>query len=64
MKHLEALIEKYYADPAAISPQEMKPVIEEVIEALNQGELRVATRIGPGEWQVNAWIKKAIFALF
>lgn len=41
-----------------------KNAIETVLMQLNTGELRVATPLGPGQWQVNAWVKKAVLLYF
>jgi 2,3,4,5-tetrahydropyridine-2-carboxylate N-succinyltransferase len=38
--------------------------IEAVIEALDDGRLRVAQPLGDGAWQVNAWVKQAILSYF
>ena len=38
--------------------------VDEVIEALDDGRLRVAEPDGAGGWRVNAWIKRAILLYF
>jgi 2,3,4,5-tetrahydropyridine-2,6-dicarboxylate N-succinyltransferase len=45
-------------DPATIK------VIEEVIEQLDKGQLRVAEPSSDGNWQVNDWVKKAVILYF
>jgi 2,3,4,5-tetrahydropyridine-2,6-dicarboxylate N-succinyltransferase len=41
-------------DPAAV---------EDVVAALDRGELRVAENVG-GEWRVNGWVQEAVLAFF
>lgn len=43
---------------------EKAPCLPDIIEALGQGEIRVASRIKTGEWQTHAWVKKAIMMWF
>jgi 2,3,4,5-tetrahydropyridine-2-carboxylate N-succinyltransferase len=38
--------------------------IESVIDLLDRGELRVATRLESGGWQTHEWVKKAILLYF
>ncbi len=38
--------------------------IDNVLAQLNAGKLRVATQTAPGQWQVHAWIKKAVLLSF
>ena len=46
------------------APREVADAVEHVIAELNQGELRVATRQGVGQWTVHQWIKKAVLLSF
>ncbi len=48
---------------AANSP-DIFQAVEQVIAALDTGELRVAERRGVGEWSVNQWVKKAVLLSF
>jgi 2,3,4,5-tetrahydropyridine-2-carboxylate N-succinyltransferase len=43
---------------------EIRAAIDEVIAALDAGEIRVAERRGVGEWTVNQWVKKAVLLSF
>src|SRR5262249_9179818 len=54
---IDALYEQPQVDPAAL------PLIEKVIDALDTGAICSVTRVGT-EWQVNAWVKKAILLYF
>jgi 2,3,4,5-tetrahydropyridine-2-carboxylate N-succinyltransferase len=48
----------------AQAPQDLRDAVEQVISALNRGELRVAERQGVGQWSVNQWVKKAVLLSF
>lgn len=49
---------------AASAPKEVVDAVEHVINALNTGHLRVATRDGVGQWTTHQWIKKAVLLSF
>lgn len=49
--------------PAA-APKEILDAVEHVIAQLNNGELRVASRDGVGQWTVHQWLKKAVLLSF
>lgn len=46
-----------------LKTEQIKPVLDNIIGALNQGLIRVCQKID-GEWVVNEWIKKAILLYF
>lgn len=48
----------------AVAPAEVRDAVEHVISQLNDGQLRVATREGVGQWTVHQWIKKAVLLSF
>jgi 2,3,4,5-tetrahydropyridine-2-carboxylate N-succinyltransferase len=48
----------------ANAPAELRGAVDEVITALNKGQLRVAERQGVGQWQVHQWVKKAVLLSF
>jgi 2,3,4,5-tetrahydropyridine-2,6-dicarboxylate N-succinyltransferase len=52
------------ADISAISAPELRDKVESVIADLNAGRLRVAQRVGVGDWQVHQWLKKAVLLSF
>ena len=69
MSNLQNIIEDAFENRSSITPQsvssEIKTAINETIEGLNQGNLRVATRIGDSqEWETHQWIKKAVLLSF
>jgi 2,3,4,5-tetrahydropyridine-2-carboxylate N-succinyltransferase len=49
--------------PGNVEP-EVKATIEQCIQALDEGELRVAEPGADGEWLVNEWLKKAVLLYF
>ena len=42
----------------------MREAVLETIRQLDSGKLRVAERLGVGEWKVNEWAKKAVLLSF
>ena len=43
---------------------EIRAAVESVIAGLDAGTIRVAERLGVGEWSVNQWVKKAVLLSF
>lgn len=43
---------------------EVRDAVDEAINLLDSGELRVAERLGVGDWKVNQWAKKAVLLSF
>ena len=60
---LAALIGSAFADPSLLERAETQLAIEEVIDGLDRGELRLAEKAN-GEWQVHAWVQQAILLYF
>lgn len=67
-QQLQQIIDAAWEDRAKLSPaqapKEVADAVERVIAALNNGQLRVATREGVGQWTVHQWIKKAVLLSF
>ena len=65
---LQNIIETAFENRAEITPQTVSPEVKEaVLETLRQldnGSLRVAERLGVGQWKVNEWAKKAVLLSF
>jgi 2,3,4,5-tetrahydropyridine-2-carboxylate N-succinyltransferase len=62
MQHYQPLIEKAWASPFdahALQREGLPRVLDEIIEALDAGLLRVAV-FQDGAWQVHEWLKKAL----
>lgn len=65
---LETLLNDAWEHRADFSPKsapaDVVQAVGEVIDALNDGQLRVATREGVGQWSVHQWVKKAVLLSF
>ena len=69
MNNLQEIIEQGFEKRSEISPenapQEIVEAVANVLEKLNTGELRVASRInGTQNWETHQWIKKAVLLSF
>ncbi|HCN84443.1 MAG TPA: 2,3,4,5-tetrahydropyridine-2,6-dicarboxylate N-succinyltransferase [Sphingobacteriaceae bacterium] len=63
INELKKLVEDAWEDRTLITFREHRAAIEEVIEKLDKGTLRVAEQVA-GRWHVNDWIKKAVILYF
>ncbi|QQR55734.1 MAG: 2,3,4,5-tetrahydropyridine-2,6-dicarboxylate N-succinyltransferase [Candidatus Melainabacteria bacterium] len=67
VKDLAALIEDAFEKRTTINPKNaddtLKGAINDVIERLDSGRLRVAEKVD-GNWKVNEWVKKAVLLSF
>jgi 2,3,4,5-tetrahydropyridine-2-carboxylate N-succinyltransferase len=64
---LQSTIELAWDARASLEPgnsPEIRSAVDQVIAALDAGEIRVAERKGVGEWIVNQWVKKAVLLSF
>lgn len=65
---LQTTIEDAFARRADLTAVEIgdavKPAVEQAMQGLESGELRVAQPDGNGGWQVNEWLKKAVLLYF
>ncbi len=68
MEHIQSLIADAFERRDALSLSEidsqLSPALEQVLERLESGELRVAQPDGQGGWRVNQWLKKAVLLYF
>lgn len=69
MQELQQIIEEAFENRANINPanadKKVKDAVFGVLEELNAGRLRVATRIGDTQqWETHQWIKKAVLLSF
>jgi 2,3,4,5-tetrahydropyridine-2,6-dicarboxylate N-succinyltransferase len=64
---LRSSIDAAYEERASLSPRNVpgtvRTAIEQALELLNEGQLRVAEPEG-GAWRVNEWLKKAVLLSF
>lgn len=63
MNTLKEKIESYWNDRKLIESEEAKADINNVIDMLDKGSLRIAEKID-GNWVVNEWLKKAVLLYF
>ncbi len=67
MNELQKIIEDAFEHRADITPRTveapLKEAVGEVIDRLDDGDLRVAEKVGD-KWQVNEWLKKAVLLSF
>ena len=63
MKDFEGKIDSFWEDRTLLENDENKQVVEEVIQMLDQGQIRVAQPDADG-WKVNQWVKKAVVLYF
>ncbi|MBX9818784.1 MAG: 2,3,4,5-tetrahydropyridine-2,6-dicarboxylate N-succinyltransferase [Burkholderiaceae bacterium] len=67
-QQLQTVIEAAWEDRANISvaaaSAEVRDAVEHVLNELDAGRLRVATREGVGQWTTHQWIKKAVLLSF
>ncbi len=63
---IRAVIEQAWRDPGRRSGGEVHQAVDAVMDALDQGELRVASPPSDinGEWTVHAWVREAILLCF
>jgi len=66
-QELQQIIEKAWEDRANLQPDKapakIGAAVEQVINQLDQGKLRVAEKIG-GNWTTHQWLKKAVLLSF
>ena len=60
----QKIIEQAWENRELLKDLSVQTVINEVIEQLDKGTLRVAEPLQNGQWQVNEWVKKAVILYF
>ena len=63
MENLKAIIEKAWDNRELLQEDATQAAIREVIELIDNGQLRCAEPVADG-WQVNEWVKKAVVMYF
>lgn len=65
---LKFMVDSAWERRTMLTPEEVegstRPAVEQVIEGLEKGRLRVAEPDGKGGWTVNEWLKKAVLLYF
>ena len=64
MKELKELIEKAWERRKLLEENDTREAVLATIEALDKGQLRVASKVEDGSWIVNEWVKKAVLLYF
>ncbi len=69
MSNIQSIIEDAFENRSSITPKsvskEIKEAINEAIDGLNNGSLRVASREGSTQnWETHQWLKKAVLLSF
>jgi 2,3,4,5-tetrahydropyridine-2-carboxylate N-succinyltransferase len=62
MEEMKSLIEAAFEDRTKLP--EARAAVLEALELLTQGKIRVAVQKSQGDWEVQAWVKKAILLYF
>ncbi|MEG0187704.1 2,3,4,5-tetrahydropyridine-2,6-dicarboxylate N-succinyltransferase [Algoriella sp.] len=63
MENLRQIIEKAWDNKELLQEEATQTAIREVIELIDNGQLRCAEPVADG-WQVNEWVKKAVVMYF
>ena len=63
MENLRSIIEQAWENRELLQQEETQTAIREVIELIDNGQLRCAEPVEDG-WQVNEWVKKAVVMYF
>lgn len=61
---MQEIIEKAWEDRSLLEDAQTIETINQVIEEIDKGRLRVAEPDGNGGWKVNEWVKKAVVLYF
>lgn len=61
---MQAIVEAAWQNRELLKDKSTVSAINEVIEKLDQGLIRVAEPTGEGTWKVNDWVKKAVILYF
>lgn len=64
IEQLETIINQAYENRDLVKQSDTKEAIQYALKLLNDGQIRVASQNSPGQWDVHAWVKKAILLYF
>ena len=64
MQQLRTIIESAWEDRELLKENPTREAIREVIDLLDQGQLRCASPSPEGGWTINTWVKKAVVLYF
>jgi 2,3,4,5-tetrahydropyridine-2-carboxylate N-succinyltransferase len=55
---MQEIVEAAWHNRGLLKDKNTLNVINEVIDLLDKGQLRVAEPLANGEWQINEWVKR------
>ena len=61
---MRSIIEAAWENHELLKESKTVQTIEQVIEDIDKGKLRVAEPLTDGTWKVNEWVKKAVVMYF
>ena len=61
---MKDIIEKAWSNRELLKEAATKEAVLAAIDMLDRGEIRVATQVESGKWEVNSWVKQAILLYF
>lgn len=64
MQELKQIIEAAWENRSLLNENITKEAIQQIVQLVNDGTLRVANTNSEGDWVVNDWVKKAIILYF
>ncbi len=64
MKELQHTIEEAWDNRELLKEPRVREAVEEVVENLDQGKIRVSEPSAEGSWVTNEWVKKAVILYF
>ncbi|PHN04249.1 2,3,4,5-tetrahydropyridine-2,6-dicarboxylate N-succinyltransferase [Flavilitoribacter nigricans] len=64
MDNLRTTIEAAWEDRSLLQEKATQEAVQEVLELLDKGKIRVAEPTADGNWQVNDWVKKGVVLYF
>jgi 2,3,4,5-tetrahydropyridine-2-carboxylate N-succinyltransferase len=63
-EEIRPLVEAAFADRSLLAQPVYEQAVLEAVAALDSGRLRVASPLGPGQWETHAWLKQAVLLYF
>jgi 2,3,4,5-tetrahydropyridine-2-carboxylate N-succinyltransferase len=61
---MQEIVEAAWHNKGLLKDKKTLTVINDVIDLLDRGQLRVAEPMANGEWKINEWVKKAVILYF
>lgn len=61
---LKPLVEAAFENRELLKEEKTQEAVRETLRLLDEGEIRVASQNGPGDWTTHAWIKQAVLLYF